>query len=113
MDADLEQTLRCLTGMAADVVKAGETELALAWLWSHKAREPLPGVCRRLLRILRFVSEHRHTEVEAGYRGSDYFEDCLRLAMHSSRLADFRQNQVLNNQVANKSAPVNAPLQYQ
>ncbi len=113
MDDDREQTLRSLTGMAAAVVKAGETELALAWLWSRKASEPLPSVSRRLLRILRFVSEHRYTEVEAGYRGSDYFEDCLQLAMRSSRLADFRRNQVLNNQVLRQPAPMIVPSQYQ
>lgn len=97
MNHDREQLLRNLTAMAAEVVKAGHTELALAWLWSCKADEPLPGVPPGLLRVLQFVSDHRYTEVEAGYRGSDYFEDCMQLAMRNSRLIDFRKNQILEN----------------
>ena len=96
MDRGRQQILVSLTRMAADVVKAGQTELALAWLWSSKAGEPLPRVSRSLLRSLQFVSEHRYTEVEAGYRGGDYFEDCMQLALRSSQLADFRKNQVLH-----------------
>jgi hypothetical protein len=95
VDSDRDQPLRSLTAMAADVVKAGQTELALAWLWSCKAGEPLPGVSRGLLRVLQFVSSHRYTEVEADYRGGDYFEDCMQLALRSARLADLRKNQVL------------------
>jgi hypothetical protein len=108
MDPDREQLLRDLTAMSADVVKAGQTEMALAWLWSSKAREPLPNVSRGLLRVLQCVSSHRHTEVEAGYRGSDYFEDCMQLAMRSSRLVEFRKNQVLG-----QSEAVIVPTQYQ
>ncbi len=107
MEHDREQLPRNLTVMAAEVVKAGQTELALAWLWSCKAGEPLPRVSRRLLRVLQFVSDHRYTEVEAGYRGSDYFEDCMRLALRSSRLVDLRNNQVLG-----KSGAVIVPTQY-
>ncbi|HEX7812392.1 MAG TPA: hypothetical protein VF460_10830 [Burkholderiales bacterium] len=97
MEPDRERLLRNLTAMAAEVVKAGQTELALAWLWSCKADEPLPGVSRGLLRVLEFVSDHRYSEVEPGYRGSDYFEDCLQLAMRSSRFMDFRRHQLLEN----------------
>jgi len=97
MDCDREQLLLNLTAMAAEVVKAGQTELALAWLWSCKADEPLPSVSRGLLRVLQFVSDHRYTEVEGGYRGSDYFEDCMRLAMRHSRLVDFRKSQIVEN----------------
>jgi len=97
MDSDRDLVLRNLTTMAADVVKAGQTELALAWLWSCKAGEPLPGVSRGLLRVLQFVSDNRYTEVEAGYRGSDYFEDCMQLALRNSQLTDFRKHQTFRN----------------
>jgi hypothetical protein len=93
MDTERDLLLRNLTAMAADVVKAGQTELALAWLWSCKAGDPLPGVSRGLLRVLQFVSDHRYAEVESGYRASDYFEDCMQLALRNSQLVDFRKHQ--------------------
>jgi hypothetical protein len=95
MDSERDLLLHTLTAMAADVVKAGQTELALAWLWACKAGDPLPGVSRGLLRVLRFVSDHRYAEVESGYRGSDYFEDCMQLALRNSQLVDFRKHQAL------------------
>jgi len=100
MNSERDLLLRSLTSMAAEVVKAGQTELALAWLWSCKAGEPLPGVSRGLLRILQFVSDHRYTEVETGYRGSDYFEDCMQLALRNSQLADFRRHQAFRQSEA-------------
>jgi hypothetical protein len=93
MNIERDLLLRNLTSMAADVVKAGQTELALAWLWSCRAGEPLPGVSRGLLRVLQFVSDNRYAEVEPGYRGSDYFEDCMQLALRNSQLVDFRRHQ--------------------
>lgn len=108
MDPDREQLLRNLTAMAADVVKAGQTELALAWLWSRKAGEPPPTVSRGLLRVLQYVFANRYTEVEASYRGCDYFEDCMQLAMRRSQLVDLRKNQVFA-----KSEAVIVPTQYQ
>jgi hypothetical protein len=100
MDSDGDQLFRTLTAMAADVVKSGHTELALAWLWSCKEGEPLPGVSRGLLRVLQFVSDNRYTEVEAGYRGSDYFEDCMQLALRNPQLVDFRGYQAFRNSEA-------------
>jgi hypothetical protein len=100
MDNDGDQLFRTLTALAAGVVKSGHTELALAWLWSCKAGEPLPGVSRDLLRVLKFVSDNRYTEIEAGYRGSDYFEDCMQLAMRNSQLVGFRGRQALRESAA-------------
>jgi|GraSoi_2013_60cm_1033757.scaffolds.fasta_scaffold16871_2 hypothetical protein len=100
MDTDRDQLFRTLTALAAGVVKSGHTELALAWLWSCKAGEPLPGVSRDLLRVLQFVSDNRYTEVEEGYRGSDYFEDCMQLAMRKSWLAEYRGRRALRSSAA-------------
>jgi len=100
MDNDRDQLFRTLTALAAGVVKSGHTELALAWLWSCKAGEPLPGVSRDLLRVLQFVSDNRYTEVEEGYRGSDYFEDCMHLAMRKSQLAGLRRRHALSDSAA-------------
>ena len=100
MDSDRDQLFRTLTAMAANVVKAGHTELALAWLWSCKEGEPLPDVSRGLLRVLQFVSDNRYSEIEAGYRGSDYFEDCMKLAMRKSWLAEFRERRTLRDSAA-------------
>jgi len=100
METDRDRLFRTLTALAASVVKSGHTELALAWLWSCKAGEPLPGVSRDLLRVLQFVSDNRYTEVEAGYRGSDYFEDCMQLAMRKSWLAEYRGRRALRSSAA-------------
>jgi hypothetical protein len=100
MDNHRDLLLRNLTTMAADVVKAGQTELALAWLWSCRAGEPLPGVSRNLMRVLQFVSDNRYTEVEAGYRASDYFEDCMQLALRRSQLVEFRRYQAFRQEQA-------------
>ena len=80
-----EELLRKLTGMAADVVRECSVELALGWLWCDKTREPLPRVPPDLLDVLTFVRDHGLREVDASYRGRDYFEDCLRLALRKSQ----------------------------
>jgi len=81
-----EELLRKLTGMAADVVRECSVELALGWLWCDKTREPLPRVPPDLLDVLTFVRDHGLQEVHASYRGRDYFEDCLRLALRKSQV---------------------------
>lgn len=83
-----EELLRKLTGMAADVVRECSVELALGWLWCDKTREPLPRVPPDLLDVLTFVRDHGLQEVHASYRGRDYFEDCLRLALRKSQTVD-------------------------
>lgn len=80
-----QELLRKLTGMAADVVRECSVELALGWLWCDKTREPLPRVPPDLLDVLTFVRDHGLQEVHASYRGRDYFEDCLRLALRESQ----------------------------
>ena len=80
-----QELLRKLTGMAADVVRECSVELALGWLWCDKTREPLPRVPPDLLDVLTFVRDHGLQEVDASYRGRDYFEDCLRLALRNSQ----------------------------
>jgi hypothetical protein len=80
-----QELLRKLTGMAADVVRGCSVELALGWLWCNKTGEPLPRVPPHLLDVLTFVRDHGLQEVDASYRGRDYFEDCLRLALRKSQ----------------------------
>ena len=80
-----EEFLRKLTWMAAEVVRNGHVELALGWLWCNKSRDPLPEVPPYLFDTLIFVRDQGWREVEAAYKGRDYFEDCLRLALRNSR----------------------------
>lgn len=82
-----EELLRKLTFMAADVVRGSHVELALGWLWSDRSRDPLPGVPPDLLDMLTFVRDQGWREVDAAYKGRDYFEDCLRLALRNSSAA--------------------------
>ena len=79
-----EELSRKLTGMAADVVRDCNVELALGWLWCSKSRDPLPDVAPDLFDTLMFVRDQGWREVEAAYTGRDYFEDCLRLALRNS-----------------------------
>jgi len=74
-----------LTGLAADVVRDCRVELALGWLWCNKTRDPLPRVPPDLLDVLLFVRDQGGQEVDAAYKGRDYFEDCLRLALRKSQ----------------------------
>jgi hypothetical protein len=60
-------------------------ELALGWLWCNKTRDPLPRVPPDLLDVLLFVRDQGGQEVDAAYKGRDYFEDCLRLALRKSQ----------------------------
>jgi hypothetical protein len=109
MDSEWKHLLRNLAAMAAGVVEARQSGLALDWLlWSGKTGEPPPRVSRGLPRVLQYGSVHRYTETEAGYRGGDYFEDSMQLALRSPRLVDFRKSQVLG-----KSEAVIVPTQYQ
>lgn len=82
---DREDLLRKLSGMAAEVVRDGRVELALGWLWCSKRRDPLPRLPPDLFDTLIFVSDHGWREVDAAYKGLDYFEDCLRLALRQSQ----------------------------
>src|SRR5258705_920663 len=94
MDPEWEHLVHNLADMAVGVVEARQTGLALDWLlWSCKTGEPLPRVSRGLPRVPQYVSVHRYTEAEAGYRGGDYFKDGMRLALRSSPLVDFRKSQ--------------------
>jgi len=80
-----EELLRTLTGMAADIVRDCHVELALGWLWCNKTRDPLPRVPPDLFDMLIFVRDQGWQEVDAAYKGRDYFEDCLRLAFRNSQ----------------------------
>ena len=80
-----EELSRILTGLAADVVRDCRVELALGWLWCNKTRDPLPRVPGDLLDVLMFVRDQGGQEVDAAYKGRDYFEDCLRLALRKSQ----------------------------
>jgi hypothetical protein len=80
-----EELLRKLTAMAAEVVRDCRVELALGWLWCYRQKDPLPRVPPDLLDVLTFVRDHGLGEVDASYRGRDYFEDCLRLALRNSQ----------------------------
>lgn len=82
-----EELLCRLTGMAADVVRDSRVELALGWLWCNRRRDPLPRVPPDLFDVLTFVRDQGSQEVDAAYKGRDYFEDCLRLAMRKSQTA--------------------------
>jgi hypothetical protein len=82
---DREILLHKLTGMAADVVRDCRVELALGWLWCNKRRDPLPGVPSDLFNMLIFVRDQGWREVDGAYKGRDYFEDCLRLALRQSQ----------------------------
>ena len=82
-----EELSRKLTGMAAEVVRDCRVELALGWLWCNKTRDPLPRVPQDLLDVLNFVRDQGGQEVDAGYKGRDYFEDCLLLALRRLRTA--------------------------
>lgn len=79
--------LHKLTGMAADVVRDCRVELALGWLWCNKRRDPLPRVPPDLFNMLIFVRDEGGQDVDAAYKGRDYFEDCLRLALRNSQSA--------------------------
>ena len=83
-----EELLRKLTAMAAEVVRDCRVELALGWLWCYRRKDPLPRVPPDLLDVLKFVRDHGLREVDASYRGRDYFEDCLRLALRNSQSVD-------------------------
>jgi hypothetical protein len=66
MDPEREHLLHNLAAMAAAVVEARQTGLALDWLlWSWETGEPLPRVSRGLPRVLQNVSDHRYTQSEA------------------------------------------------
>jgi hypothetical protein len=80
-----EELLRKLTGMAAEVVANGHVELGLGWLICNKSGDPVPRVPSNLLEVLMFVRDQGWQEVDAGYRGWDYFEDCLLLALRKSQ----------------------------
>ena len=80
-----EDLLRKLTGMAAQVVGNGHVELGLGWLLCNKSGDPVPRVPPDLLDVLIFVRDHGWQEVDAGYKGGDYFEDCLLLALRKSQ----------------------------
>ena len=80
-----EELLRNLTGMAADVVRDCRVELALGWLWCNKRKDPLPRVPPDLFDMLIFVRDQGWQEVDAAYKGRDYFEDCLRAALRKSQ----------------------------
>lgn len=82
-----EELLRKLTGMAAEVVGNGHVELGLGWLWCNKRGDPVPRVPPDLCEALIFVRDQGWQEVDAGYKGSDYFEDCLLLALRKSQIA--------------------------
>lgn len=82
-----EDLLRKLTGMAAEVVGNGHVELGLGWLLCNKSGDPVPRVPPDLFDALTFVREHGWQEVDAGYKGWDYFEDCLLLALRKSQTA--------------------------
>lgn len=81
---DCEPTARQLTGIAAEVVRKGHVELALAWLWSSRTGEPLPRLPRELSRALDYVRRHGGEQIEPGYSACRYFEDCLRLALRQA-----------------------------
>lgn len=80
-----EELLRKLTGMAAEVVRDCRVELALGWMWCYRRKDPLPRVPPDLFSMLMFVREEGGQEVDAAYKGRDYFEDCLRLALRNSQ----------------------------
>jgi hypothetical protein len=77
--------LRKLTDMAAQVVGHGHVELGLGWLLCNKNGDPVPRVPPDLFDVLIFVRDHGWQEVDAGYKGGDYFEDCLLLALRKSQ----------------------------
>ena len=79
-----EELLCKLTGMAADVVTDCHVELALGWLWCNRRRDPLPRLPPDLFDMLIFVRDQGWQEVDTAYKGRDYFEDCLRLALRNS-----------------------------
>ena len=89
-----EQLLRRLTAMATDVVARGNVELALGWFLSEKNGDPLPRVPPDLFDTLTFVHDHGGQEVDAGYKGWDYFEDCLLLALRKSQTGAKREPRV-------------------
>jgi len=80
-----EELLCKLTDMAADVARDGRVEVALGWLWCNRRRDPLPRVPSDLFEMLIFVCDQGRQEVDAAYKGRDYFEDCLRLAFRNSQ----------------------------
>lgn len=81
---DRGELLRRLTHMAANVVADRHVELALGWLWCDRRKDALPGVPSGLHEVLKFVREQGMQEVEDAYRGRDYFEDCLRMALRNA-----------------------------
>jgi hypothetical protein len=81
---DRGELLRKLTHMAANVVAAGHVELALGWLWCNRRKDALPGVPSGLHAVLKFVRDQGVQEVEDAYKGRDYFEDCLRMALRNA-----------------------------
>ena len=83
-----EDLLRKLTGMAAEVVGNGHVELGLGWLMCSRSGDPLPRVPPDLFNMLIFVRDQGWQEVDAGYKGWDYFEDCLFLALRRSQTVD-------------------------
>jgi len=83
-----EDLLRKLTGMAAEVVGNGHVELGLGWLLCNKSGDPVPRVPPDLFDVLIFVRDHGWQEVDSGYKGWDYFEDCLLLALRKSQTVD-------------------------
>ena len=83
-----EDLLRTLTGMAAEVVLNGHVELGLGWLLCNKSGDPVPRVPPELFDVLMFVRDQGWQEVDAGYKGWDYFEDCLLLALRKSQTVD-------------------------
>lgn len=89
-----EELLRKLTFMAADVVRDSRVELALGWLWCDRSRDPLPGVPPDLHDMLTFVRDQGWREVDAAYKGRDYFEDCLRLALRNPPAAGLSSSRV-------------------
>lgn len=82
-----EDLARALTRMAAAVIGSGHVELALGWFLSEKSEDPLPRIPPELFDTLMFVRDHGWQEVDAGYKGSDYFEDCLLLALRKAQTA--------------------------
>ncbi|HUF20314.1 MAG TPA: hypothetical protein VMP00_06120 [Burkholderiales bacterium] len=81
---DRGELSRRLTYMAANVVADCHVELALGWLLCNRRKDALPGVPSGLHQVLIFVRDQGVQEVEDAYKGRDYFEDCLRMALRNS-----------------------------
>lgn len=84
---DRTELMNELTFLVANVVRKGQVELALAWLSCTGTEKVPPDIPPDLINVLIFVINHgcRDVDVRTGYRGLQYFKDCLQLASRQTR----------------------------